>query len=171
MLYYRAPRILPYNRENALAYAHQWAKKRNPMYLDFENFGGDCTNFASQVVYAGSGAMNYTPVYGWYYIDSYQRTPSWTGVDFFCDFLMGNKGAGPFAELVDMRDAKPGDIAQLSFHGAGHFNHSPVIIKTGNPPARDNILVAAHTDDQDYYPITGYDWVDIRFIHILGVRV
>ncbi len=166
----RVPGSREYNRENAVAYAHRWALSRNPRYFDFEGIGGDCTNFASQVIYAGSGVMNHTPVYGWYYIDSYNRSPSWTGVNYLYNFIVNNHGPGPFAERVDIRNVKPGDIAQLSFIGDGFFNHSPVIVHTGTPPALDNILVAAHTDDQDNYPITGYSWVDIRFIHILGVR-
>lgn len=167
---YRTPEIQPYDRVRAVQYAHWWAYKRNPAYLDFEKYGGDCTNFASQVIYAGSGVMNYAPVYGWYYIDSNNRTASWTGVNYLYDFLVNNKGIGPFAQLVDIKDAKPGDIAQLSFEGGSHFNHSPVIVQVGNPVDYSNILVAAHTDDQDNYPLTGYGWADIRFIHILGVR-
>ncbi len=160
-----------YNRDKAVQYAHRWAKGRNPAYLDFENLGGDCTNFASQCIYTGSGVMNYVPTHGWYYISSYNRTPSWTGVNYLYNFIVENNGAGPYAEIVDVKDARPGDIAQLSFSGGGFFNHSPVIIQTGSVPDINNILVAAHTDDVDYYPLTGYDWVDIRFIHILGVRV
>ena len=167
---YRAPGIISYDRERAVEYAHKWALKRNKEYFDFENFGGDCTNFASQVIYAGSGVMNYTPVYGWYYISSYNRAPSWTGVNFLYSFLVNNKGIGPFAERVDIKDVKPGDLSQLSFQGGGNFNHSPFVVQTGSPPSADNILIAAHTDDQDYYPLTGFEWVDIRFLHIIGVR-
>ncbi len=44
-----------YNRSAAVAYADQWSANdpdsvRNP---DYPNFGNDCTNFASQVLYAG----------------------------------------------------------------------------------------------------------------------
>ncbi len=167
---YRSPAVLPYNRNKAVEYAHKWAYKRNPAYTDFEHMGGDCTNFASQVVYAGSGIMNYTPTFGWYYANIYNRTPSWTGVNYLYDFLVNNRGPGPFSELVDMKDAAIGDIAQLSFVGGNIFNHSPVIVDIKRPVTYDNILIAAHTDDQDYYPLTGYEWADIRFIHILGVR-
>ena len=37
-----------YDRERAVAYAHQWAYSRNPAYYDFSVLGGDCTNFISQ---------------------------------------------------------------------------------------------------------------------------
>ena len=86
--------IHPYDREAAVAYAHEWAYRRNPKYLDFENIGGDCTNFASQCLYAGSGVQNYTPVYGWYYISPSRRSASWTGVQYFYNFLTGNQGIG-----------------------------------------------------------------------------
>ena len=67
-----------YQREAVLEYAKRWAKGRNPRYLDFEHMGGDCTNFASQCIYAGSGVMNYTPTMGWYYSSGSNRSPSWT---------------------------------------------------------------------------------------------
>jgi hypothetical protein len=59
--------IRDYDRRAAVEYAHRWAYGRNPRYYDFEKLGGDCTNFASQCLYAGSGVMNYTPQLGWYY--------------------------------------------------------------------------------------------------------
>ena len=74
--------IHPYDRAAAVLYAHQWAYGRNPAFYDYENLGGDCTNFASQCIYAGSGIMNFTPTYGWYYIDANQKSPSWTGVPY-----------------------------------------------------------------------------------------
>ena len=51
----------PYDRAAALRYAEQWALRRNPDFFDFEELGGDCTNFASQCLYAGSRVMNFTP--------------------------------------------------------------------------------------------------------------
>ena len=72
--------IINYNRSDAVKYALKWAFSRNPDYLDFHGLGGDCTNFVSQCIYAGCQVMNYTPVYGWYYLSSSDRTASWTGV-------------------------------------------------------------------------------------------
>ncbi len=163
--------IQPYDREKALQYAHKWAYARNPAYLDFENLGGDCTNFASQCIFAGSGVMNRTPVYGWYYDNSFSRTASWTGVNYIYDFLTGNKGRGPFAEEVDAEDAEPGDLAQISFSDSKRFDHSPVIIKIEGKKGKDGILIAAHTFDTDYYKLMEFEPAYIRFLHISGVRV
>lgn len=48
----------PYNREAAVKYAVEWAYRRNQEYYDFEQIGGDCTNFVSQCILAGTGVMN-----------------------------------------------------------------------------------------------------------------
>lgn len=161
--------VAEYDREKAVAYAHRWAFARNPAYLDFENLGGDCTNFASQVLFAGSGQMNYRPVYGWFYLDSRRRTASWTGVEFLYNFLTGNTGEGPFAVETDVSQMQPGDIVQLSFDGM-IYRHSPVVVQTGATPETGNILIAAHTFDADNRPLDTYVYQKIRFLHIQGVR-
>lgn len=162
--------VKQYDREKVLKYAHKWAYARNPAYYDFEKLGGDCTNFASQCIYAGSGIMNYTHIYGWYYISSYNRTASWTGVNYLYEFLVNNKGPGPFAEVVMAADAEPGDIAQLSFSDSKRFEHSPVIVKMPENKAMDGILVAAHTFDTDHYRLMDFEPAYTRFLHIVGVR-
>lgn len=72
---------IPYDRRAAVAYAHQWAYGRNPDFYDYEEIGGDCTNFASQCLYAGTGVMNFNPVYGWFYRDPNDKArpgPVWS---------------------------------------------------------------------------------------------
>lgn len=162
--------ILPYQRQDAVNYAHLWAFDRNPRFYNFEKLGGDCTNFASQVLLAGSKVMNLTPIFGWYYFHLNSRTPSWTGVNFLYEFLINNHGDGPFAEEVDETEVEPGDLVQLAFKKESTFNHTPVIVSSGMPAKIENIKVAAHTEDKDEYPLTEYDWINIRFLHILGVR-
>lgn len=169
--YNRQRTIRQYDRVKALQYAHKWAYARNPAFLDFEELGGDCTNFASQCIYAGSGVMNYTSVYGWYYTNSYNRTASWTGVNYLYEFLVNNNDIGPFAEIVDVRHAEPGDLAQVSFSDSRIFDHSPVIVKAGSPSDWNNILIAAHTFDTDYYKLMDFEPAYIRYLHILGVRI
>lgn len=163
------PVITRYNRIAAVNYAHKWAFARNPNYYNYDLIGGDCTNFASQVIYAGSGVMNYTPIYGWYYRSANDKSPSWTGVEFLYDFLTKNQGVGPFAKEANVEEIAPGDLIQLSFNGI-RYQHSPIVVKVGNPPAIDNILIAAHTFNADNRPINSYIYSKIRFVHILGVR-
>lgn len=158
-------REIPYNREAAIAYARRWALDRNPAYYDFETIGGDCTNFASQCLYAGTGIMNYTPVLGWYYRSVTDRTASWSGVNYLYNFLMNNRSVGPYGHRVSQNEAKPGDLVQFGTQ-SGHFYHSPVI--TAVTPT---ILVTAHTYDVLDRPLSSYDYEVARFVHIDGVRV
>lgn len=157
-------REIPYDRDAAVAYARSWALGRNPAYYNFEKIGGDCTNFASQSIYAGARIMNYTPTFGWYYRSSYDRSPSWSGVEYLYNFLVKNKSVGPYAHEVSQREVLPGDIVQLGTAG-GDFYHSPVITAV-----RPTILVAAHTYDELDRPLSTYIYDRARFLHIDGVR-
>ena len=156
--------ILEYDRTAAVTYARKWAMRRNPAYYDFQLLGGDCTNFASQCIYAGAGVMNFTPDTGWYYLSLSNRAPAWTGVEFLYNFLIGNKAVGPFAREVPWRDALPGDIVQLGDE-SGDFYHTPVI--TAVYP---EITVCAHSYDMLDVPLSSYDFYTARFIRIEGVR-
>lgn len=167
-------RLIPYNRRAAVEYAHKWAFGRNPAFYDFSSLGGDCTNFASQCLYAGTGVMNFTPELGWYYIDANNRSPSWTGVPFFWDFMTRpESSSGPFGLGVSPSFLRPGDFVQIRFVTSGDvFAHTPVVVAVGNPPTLDNILVAAHSKDADNRPLSTYeDVAEMRFLHILGAAV
>ena len=77
-----------YNRNAAVEYATKWALGRNSNYYDFEKLGGDCTNFASQSIFAGAGVMNYSYPLGWFYISPFERAPSWTSVQYLQNYLL-----------------------------------------------------------------------------------
>ena len=107
-----------YRRTQAVEYAHKWAYGRNPAFYDYESLGGDCTNFASQCIYAGGGVMNFTPTFGWYYLNANQKAPAWTGVMYLYNFLTrGELSPGPKGEACVIHDLLPGDMIQLSFDG------------------------------------------------------
>lgn len=164
----RTPEIIPYDRAAAVAYAHRWAFARNPAYYDFEEIGGDCTNYASQCLYAGVGVMNFTPTFGWYYIDANNRAPAWTGVEYFRNFLVrGQVSPGPFAEETTLENLLPGDFLQFNFKG-DRFGHTPIIVSIGSPATPENTLVAAHSYDVDYRPLSTYTFQELRCLHILG---
>lgn len=154
-----------YNRLNAVSYAKKWALSRNPDYYNFDGIGGDCTNFISQCLFAGSLVMNYTSTFGWYYIDAGNRTASWTGVEFLYNFLISNKSVGPFAVETDKYSVIPGDIIQLGGVN-GRFYHSLFVLSNIN----GNITVAAHTYDALDTLLSDYTFYKARFIHIKGVR-
>jgi len=160
--------LFPYDREAVVSYARRWAMSRNPRYSDYDGLGGDCTNFASQCIYAGSGVMNYKPTFGWYYAGTNNHSPSWTGVPFLYNFLTRRQGVGPAGEQATMQQVMPGDISQFA-GGKSGFSHTQVVVSAGNILALDNILVCTHTYDSIDRPLSSYDFSQIRFIHITGV--
>lgn len=162
------PIMIPYDRSAAIAYAHKWAYGRNPAYFDYEEIGGDCTNFASQCLYEGVGIMNFTPTFGWYYIDANRKAPAWSGVQYFYNFMTRKEiSPGPFALQTGLNKVLPGDFVQLRFRG-DQFGHTPIIVEMGYPATLDNTLVAAHSYDADWRPISSYSFQEIRFLHIVG---
>ena len=158
-----------YDRRAAVFYAHEWAFGRNPRFYDYEKIGGDCTNFASQCLYAGSGIMNFTPTFGWYYIDANQKAPAWTGVQYLYNFLTReHPSVGPAAEEAALQDLRPGDLVQLSFDGV-EYQHTPVVVRASRAQSPAEVLVAAHSYDADNRPLSTYDYKLIRYLHITGV--
>ena len=159
-----------YDRISAVAYAKKWALLRNPKYYNFDPVGGDCTSFISQCLFAGSKVMNYTPIKGWYYRSGFDKSPSWSGVQFLYNFLVNNKGIGPRGSLVSQRNVEIGDIAQLSFDGIT-FEHSLFIIDIQDASDLSKIYIATHTYDALNKKINEYSYSKIRFIHINNVGI
>ena len=156
--------MLPYDRDAAVAYAHKWAYARNPAYPNFDAYGGDCTSFVSQCIYAGCGVMNMARDVGWYCRSLNDRAAAWSGVEYLYNFLVANRGAGPFGSEMPLEAALPGDVIQLSFDGLV-YKHSLLAVR-GYP----GIHIAAHTDDSDYRPLETYQYQAARLIRIAGCR-
>ena len=161
--------MFPYERRAAVRYARRWAYGRNPAFYDYENIGGDCTNFASQCLYAGGGVMNYDDPFGWYYIDSNQKSASWTGVVYLYDFLTRQeRSVGPVAREVELQEIRPGDLVQLSFNGET-YQHTPGVVFAREPKTLGDILIAAHSYDALDRPLDSYTFQKIRFLHVDGI--
>lgn len=156
---------ITYDRQNVVEYAKMWATKRNPRFFDFDGYGGDCTNYASQCVFAGCNVMNYTPVMGWFFISSANRSPSWSGVEFFHNFLILNTHAGPYGKIVDINQVEIGDIIQLQ-DALGDYYHSLVVTDIIN----GEIYISAHSNDAYNKPLKSYYYHNFRCIHISGAR-
>lgn len=162
-----------YNRERAVEYARKWALSRNPLFFDFTGGGGNCTNFVSQCLLAGSLVMDSTETFGWYYVDVNNRAPAWTGVrefyEFMCglgDFMPRSERQGPFCEEVMRERAEIGDVVQLA-NNRGVFYHSLIISGFEN----GGILVCAQSNDALDRPLSTYSYASARFLHVQGVNI
>lgn len=158
--------IKPYLRERAVEYAKKYAFSQNPLFGNFRGIGGNCTNFVSQSIYAATCVMNYTPTFGWYYISLDDRSPSWTGVDYFYNFMTTNTDVGPFATDVSLDMTEIGDVIQLARNEDGYYHTLLIVGYDGDDP-----LVAAQTDDAVNRPLSTYTYDYARYLHINGVRI
>lgn len=179
-----------YNREKAVAYADKfcgaaWGSgnnfKYNKKFNDYNGIGGDCTNFASQVIGEGGGL---TPDGTWHCSGSkFTRcsgTRAWVNVDGLKGYLIYSGKArqikkGTFKELTTPVPEYPlGIISKLKlgdlicYEKKGNPDHFAIITgfdSHGYP------LVNSHTTDRYHVP-WDLGWSDnkIKFIliHING---
>lgn len=154
-----------YFRDRAVRYARKYALTRNPLFYTFEGIGGNCTNFVSQCVLAGSCVMNFSPIYGWFYLSSNRRAPAWTGVEFFYNFMTTNKDVGPYGKEVALAEAQVGDVIQLQ-NADDVFYHTLIITEIND----GEILICANSIDSLDRPLSSYDYKALRVIHIEKIR-
>lgn len=139
-----------YNRTNAKNYMDRYGATGtyNTAYVAFKN---DCTNFASQVVYAGgypkesrttSALIDQNTSY-WYYKDSRHYTTSWISVSDFYNYWVGSQGhtvrkSDTTGAIVSY--GKTGDVVQLyDAIGSRGWYHTIVLNSSGK--------YAGHTND------------------------
>jgi hypothetical protein len=156
---------MAYNAQAAVAYAHRWAKSRNPRYSSYSATAyGDSTNFVSQCLFAGSGQMNTTPQTGWYYLTQSTVSRSWIDAEALYAFLTTNRGVGPYGRLAATEQAKAGDVIQIAYYGSTYTQSLLVVA------SQPGILVAGHDYDTDYRSIGDYVNARNRLIRIEGSR-
>ncbi len=151
-----------YNRNEAVEYAKTWAMARNSQYLNFDGIGGDCTNFASQCLFAGIGIMNYTKDIGWYYNSPTDRAAAWSDAGYFRKFMLSNTSEGPFGNSAPINNLEKGDFISLN-NGIEYYHTLVVTGFENNEP-----LVCAHTDDSYMRKLSTYHYIFAQGIHILG---
>ncbi len=170
-----------YDRDAAVAYAQQWWNTRNYTgnYLAYDDFGGNCQNFASQCIHAGGIDMDYTGVHDvqWKFYDenlnnkatARGRSYSWTGVDMFYNYALHNYSDGLVTLTdIDYSYAQKGDIIHVgAYYEWRHALLVTDVLKNADGTLQD-IIVASNTADRWNYPLSAYIYTGARLIHILG---
>ncbi len=156
-----------YDRKLAVEYAQKWWNSRNPKFYNFDNLGGDCTNFVSQCLNFGLIEMDISYL-GWFYKNLNYRSPAFTGVEQFFTYSTSNhKNVGVKAQLTTIDNLEIGDIIQLCQRKAV-FNHCVIITKIDGTPSLENIYVTCHTNDVLNKRLKDYFFTNIRFLKILN---
>lgn len=162
-------KINKYNREKAVHYALEYALKRNSEFHNYDNQGGNCTNYISQCLFAGAPKMNFSETNGWYYLSPWETSISWANVMPLYNFLITNKGEGVFANESPLEMCELGDIIQLKFYGKTAYTHSLFITEIKNRTP-NGIYICANTRDVMNIPFTSYRFEEFKLLHILGYR-
>ena len=160
-----------YSRQKAIEYAYTWWNKRNPNFFNFDELGGDCTNFVSQCLFYGGIKMNYTNL-GWFYKSLNYRSPSWTGVDEFFNFSVNNKSDfGVRCLLCNFNEVEIGDIVQLQLNNENEFHHTALITKIEGEINHQNIFITCHSYDAKDKSLISYNYKQIRFLKVLNWKL
>lgn len=157
-------------RENAVQYAHRYCGaaseekygfEYNKKYRNYNSRGGDCANFASQILYEGGQfKKNYT----WNY-DKNGATRAWLNAQGFKDYMISSGRASLIAygnyEKVYKASYKllPGDF--VAYEKKGKVTHISVV--TG-ADSKGYSLVTCHNTDRNNVPWDlGWSNSNIRF--------
>ncbi|WP_367760500.1 amidase domain-containing protein [Ammoniphilus sp. 3BR4] len=163
-----------YNRKRAVIYANKYAgsawgagnrNQYNDRYRDYTDEGGDCTNFASQVIGdpIEGGGLQMLP--NWHFSPQSGGTVSWIRTDSFKDFLLyGGYGqliaSGYFEDVTKptpsfpkgaIHELKPGDL--IGYEMKGDLDHFSIVVGT---------------DDHGYLLVNSYTWDRYRMPWDIG---
>ena len=128
-----------FNITEACAYAENFALKPNPNYKSFDGIGGDCTNFISQILYAGG--IKQTK-------DWKPYTLPWVRVEDLYIYLTTQKLA---TKLPNENSLSKGCLIQFYTPEIGKFFHNGFI--TYELPNND-YLYCCHSYNKLNYPLS-----------------
>ena len=166
-----------YDRQSALEYAEKWIGVRSPDWPAYDIYGGNCNNFASQVLLAGGIPMDTAGNAQWKWFGeapnegggTWGRSASWTGVNEFYQYVEENQGFGLVCDLTGSYfDGKPGDLLQLG--ALGDWKHTVVISQVIRDQEGEFVdyLIHSNTADRLNYPAAAYPYTSHRLIQVLG---
>ena len=150
----------------ARSYAERYAVNHNTKYgyeTTWLGIGADCTNFASQILYAGGVNMDisYNTNEGWWWRATNQRSVSWIQAATFARYMGSGYNTTSWSSLVS--NVRAGDFIGYDSGGDGEVDHIGFVhSKTG-----DELYIAQHTTDYiDWDNNTGWPDIDGRYYRI-----
>jgi hypothetical protein len=126
------------DKNKIIKYARQYALNYNKSYKDFDNNGGDCTNFVSQCLHAGGlpFSLAWMPY-----------TNPWVRVNELYYFMIKSG----FNKTNSSLPARPSDIIQFHSIKKGFFSHSGIITET---LSNGDCLYCCHSYNKLDYPLS-----------------
>lgn len=154
-----------YNKSRGVEYANKYVFNSNTKFYVATAGGGDCTNFASQVLWYGFGAndtmddiLNRVMMVPGSYEEGWYAGPgggskNWENVEAFWTYMTSFKSIdtpGPRVIVVDsINSLDNGGIMQIDFYNDGKFDHTVILVD------KATLKFAQHTSNtyryyQDY---------------------
>ena len=161
----------PYDRQAAREYMLSWVGKRSPSFMAYDDLGGNCMNFGSQVLLAGGIPMDDAGVYetGWYWYSANSTTLPWVNVGWFLDYAALPREHGLVAVVgAPYFSGEPGDIITMGVEEPA--NHTTVILDTIQD-ADGNVvdyLLCSNTADLRNFPASAYYYTNRQLTKIIG---
>jgi hypothetical protein len=149
-----------YNRSAAKSYAYTYRSyaTKNTTYKSMywqDGYWGDCTNFVSQILYAGAPKMSPNWKYdkkGTTTTNDDTWTNSWSVVGSLGTFLTTNTGVGPYGAEVLGSTLSSGDVILLSSDGGSYYFHAVAAYQYVNGV----LTIVGHDTDRFNYSIVNY---------------
>lgn len=159
----------PYDRAAAEQYMRQYDHQRNDRWYAYDDVGGNCMNFGSQVLLAGGIPMDEEGVSKWYWHGQNTLDLSWINVGRFYSYARENRGYGLVADTeANYYTGEVGDILILGPDG-GH-NHTTVISGIVRNEAGETVdyLLCSNTTNYTDFPAGAYYYTSHRLVKIYG---
>lgn len=160
-----------YDRDAARQYMLAYVGKRNPAFKAYDDYGGNCMNFGSQVLIAGGIPMDSSGGYetGWYWYSSNQTTLPWVNVGWFLEYAAAQREHGLVAVVnAPYFSGEAGDLITMGVDEPA--NHTTVILDVlrdadGKPV---DYLLCSNTADLRNFPASAYYYTNRQLTKIIG---
>ena len=159
----------PYDRAAAERYMRQYDHQRNDRWYAYDDVGGNCMNFGSQVLLVGGIPMDEEGGSKWFWRGQNDLDLSWINVGRFYSYARENRGYGLVADTeANYYTGGVGDILILGPDG-GH-NHTTVISGIVRNELGETVdyLLCSNTTNYTDFPAGAYYYTSHRLIKIYG---
>lgn len=152
-----------YDRQAALAYMLRWVGQRNSQWGDYSDSGGNCMNYASQVLTAGGIPMEPD----WYWEDGDYTMP-WVNVGSFTDWVEGGPETLVCSGDEPYYSGQVGDLLLVGAENArDHATEISGLVQDEQGRTVD-YLVCCNTADLKNFPAGAYYYTQQRLFRIYG---
>ncbi len=161
----------PYDRQAARQYMLSYVGKRNGDFKAYDDYGGNCMNFGSQVLLSGGIPMDTSGGYetGWYWYSASQTTLPWVNVGWFLEYAAAEREHGLVAVVnAPYFTGETGDIITMGVEEPA--NHTTVILDTIKDENGDTVdyLLCSNTADLRNFPASAYYYTNFQLVKIIG---